>query len=146
MCSLWIGVITGSTCNKYCGNVYGMGTQAFLLFIQAFTLIDKDYLPPITAIIVQKKHSTRLFPGPRAPSDRSGNVLPGTVVDHTVTSLGGFNFFLVSHAGLQGTSRPTHYHVLLDQCGFGSDLIQLMTYWMTYTFARCSRLVVTLHS
>lgn len=109
------------------------------MVVQAFNEIEADYLPPISAIVVQKKHSTRMFPGSNAPTDRSGNVLPGTVVDHTVTSLGGFNFFLVSHAGLQGTSRPTHYHVLMDQCGFGPDLIELMTYWMTYTFARCSR-------
>ena len=39
--------------------------------------------PPITLVIVQKRHNTRLFPMPQDQQnrDRSGNVLPGTVVD-----------------------------------------------------------------
>ena len=32
---------------------------------------------PLTYIICQKRHMTRLFPGERAASDRNGNVLPG---------------------------------------------------------------------
>lgn len=33
---------------------------------------------PLTYIICQKRHMTRLFPGERSASDRNGNVLPGT--------------------------------------------------------------------
>ena len=39
-----------------------------------------------------------------------------------------YTFFLNSHAGLQGTSRPTHYHVLCDQNGLGADELQTFTY------------------
>ena len=38
-----------------------------------------------------------------------------------------FDFFLNSHAGLQGTSRPTHYHVLVDQVPYTADQLQKFT-------------------
>ncbi len=40
-----------------------------------------EYAPPITFVVVQKRHHTRLFPGDDRNKDRSGNVLPGTVID-----------------------------------------------------------------
>ncbi len=39
------------------------------------------YAPPITFIIVRKRHHTRLFPADEKNVERSGNVLPGTCVD-----------------------------------------------------------------
>ena len=38
----------------------------------------------------------------------------GTVVDKAIVHQVEFGFFLNSHAGIQGSSRPTHYHVLID--------------------------------
>ncbi|CAD7696925.1 unnamed protein product [Ostreobium quekettii] len=101
---------------------------------------DGTYCPPITFIIVQKRHHTRLLPA-GGSTDRSGNVLPGTVVDTAITSPAVFDFFLNSHAGIQGTSRPSHYHVLVDENNFGPDAVQLMTYWLCYLYCRCTRSV-----
>ena len=107
--------------------------------------------PPITFVVVQKRHHTRLFPQPQDQQnrDRSGNILPGgwrhewvggwvagwwadavveapllsrfadaslqsahaapcnagTVVDGAITHPFEFDFYLNSHAGIQGTSR-----------------------------------------
>ncbi len=47
----------------------------------------------------QKRHNTRLLPGRDTPTDRSGNIPPGTLFDHTICSPTGFDFFLNSHAG-----------------------------------------------
>ena len=36
----------------------------------------------------------------------------GTVADEGIADPGGFNFYLVAHEGIKGTSIPTHYTVL----------------------------------
>ena len=39
-----------------------------------------------------------------------------------------YDFYLNSHASIQGTSRPAHYHVLLDQNGLRADELQAFSY------------------
>jgi eukaryotic translation initiation factor 2C len=41
----------------------------------------------------------------------------------------------------QGTSRPSHYHVLYDDNKLEPDQVQMLTYYLCYTFARCTRSV-----
>ncbi|GAX75594.1 hypothetical protein CEUSTIGMA_g3038.t1 [Chlamydomonas eustigma] len=103
--------------------------------------LEQTYNPAVTFVVVQKRHNTRLLPKADGPSDRSGNVLPGTVVDTGICSPCEFDFFLNSHAGIQGTNKPAHYHVLVDEIGFGADGMQLLTYWLCYTYCRCTRSV-----
>ena len=43
---------------------------------EACRLLDEKYTPPLTFIIVQKRHSTRMFPTD-GNIDTSKNVLPG---------------------------------------------------------------------
>ncbi|KAL5723178.1 argonaute 5 [Ranunculus cassubicifolius] len=104
--------------------------------------LEEGYHPRVTFIVVQKRHHTRLFPGDhnnRSLMDRSGNILPGTVVDTMICHPTQFDFYLCSHAGIQGTSRPTHYHVLWDENGFSADNLQTFTNNLCYTYARCTR-------
>lgn len=63
------------------------------------------------------------------------------VVDNGIAHTVENDFFLLSHSGIQGTSRPAHYHVLLDQNEFTSDELQIFTYHLTHTFCRCTRSV-----
>lgn len=44
----------------------------------------REYNPPVTFIVVTKRHHTRFFPKRREEADRSGNVMPGTVVDKLI--------------------------------------------------------------
>jgi eukaryotic translation initiation factor 2C len=74
--------------------------------------------PKITMIIVGKRHHVRFFPKNAKDADRSGNCPAGTVVDSEVTNPVEFDFYLQSHGGLLGTSRPAHYNVLHDENGF----------------------------
>ena len=104
--------------------------------------LSDGYTPPITYVTVLKRHNARLFPTPGSPcDDGSGNVKPGTCVDQGITLAHGFDFYLNSHKGIQGTVKPAHYHVLHDENHFGSDAIQIATYWLCFAFCRCTRSV-----
>ncbi|KAM3361642.1 protein argonaute 2 [Capsicum galapagoense] len=100
----------------------------------AKAIYDNHYQPAITLVVAQKRHHTRLFPegGP-------ANVPPGTVVDTIIVHPSDFDFYLCSHFGGLGTSKPTHYHVLWDENGFNSDRLQKLIYNMCFTFARCTK-------
>ncbi|KAL1548639.1 Protein argonaute 10 [Salvia divinorum] len=111
---------------------------------KACASLEPNYQPPVTFIIVQKRHHTRLFANnhrDKSSTDRSGNILPGTVVDSKICHPTEFDFYLCSHAGIQGTSRPAHYHVLWDENNFSADGIQMLTNNLCYTYARCTRSV-----
>lgn len=41
----------------------------------------------------------------------------------------------------QGTSRPSHYHVLWDDNHFTADELQMLTYQLCHTYVRCTRSV-----
>ncbi|CAN6692256.1 unnamed protein product [Malus baccata var. baccata] len=103
--------------------------------------LQEGYLPPVTFVVVQKRHHTRLFPTDNRRTDRSGNIQPGTVVDTQICHPTEFDFYLNSHAGIQGTSRPAHYHVLFDENNFTADALQMLTNNLCYTYARCTRSV-----
>ncbi|POO02072.1 Exonuclease/helicase-like [Trema orientale] len=111
---------------------------------KACASLEPNYQPPVTFIVVQKRHHTRLFANnhrDRSSTDKSGNILPGTVVDSKICHPTEFDFYLCSHAGIQGTSRPAHYHVLWDENNFTADAIQSLTNNLCYTYARCTRSV-----
>ncbi|OMJ22450.1 Protein argonaute-3 [Smittium culicis] len=113
--------------------------------VQAITdaceLLEKGYQPNITFIIVKKGHRTRFMPIGRNDADRSGNCMPGTVVDTDIVSPYLYDFYLQSHSGIQGTSRCVHYIVLKDENGFTPDSIQTLSYNMCYLYAICTRSV-----
>ncbi|ESQ30702.1 hypothetical protein EUTSA_v10011196mg [Eutrema salsugineum] len=111
---------------------------------KACASLEAGYQPPVTFVVVQKRHHTRLFAHnhqDRNSVDRSGNILPGTVVDSKICHPTEFDFYLCSHAGIQGTSRPAHYHVLWDENNFSADGLQSLTNNLCYTYARCTRSV-----
>jgi len=111
---------------------------------KACASLEPDYQPPVTFVVVQKRHHTRLFAcnhNDNRTTDRSGNILPGTVVDSKICHPTEFDFYLCSHAGIQGTSRPAHYHVLWDENNFSADGLQSLTNNLCYTYARCTRSV-----
>ena len=83
---------------------------------ETYSAIDtKKGLPRITIIIVGKRHNTRFYPTKEEDADRSSNPQNGTVVDRGVTEARNWDFFLQAHTALQGTARPAHYFIVLDE-------------------------------
>jgi eukaryotic translation initiation factor 2C len=115
--------------------------------------------PKITVIVVGKRHHVRFFPSNPNEADRSQNCIAGTVVDTDVAHPVEFDFYLQSHGGLLGTSRPSHYNVLHDENQFGyviyipsperlytyfipsPDGLQQLSFALCHVYARATRSV-----
>lgn len=83
--------------------------------------------PRIDVIVVQKRHHVRFF---------SELMEPGVCVDHTVNSM--YDFYLQSHYGSRGLSKPTRYTVILNENNL--NLIEL-THKLCFLFPRGSKAV-----
>jgi len=97
--------------------------------------------PKITIIVVGKRHHVRFFPQNERDGDKSGNCQAGTVVDREVSHPTEFDFYLQSHGGLLGTSRPAHYSVLYDENNFSADSLQSLSFALCHVYARSTRSV-----
>lgn len=102
--------------------------------------------PKFTVIIATKRHHVRFFPKPndKATGDKNGNPLPGTLVEKDVTHPQHYDFYLCSHVAIQGTARPVHYQVILDEAGVKPNDLQRMIYQQCYQYCR-STTPVSLH-
>ncbi len=107
----------------------------------ATKLGEANYQPKLSFIVLQKRHHTRFFPITNQQADKSGNCAPGTVVDTSVAHSVNYDFYLIAHNGIQGTSRPVRYTMLRDDHQFGPDDIQTLTYHLCFTFCRATRSV-----
>ncbi|CAE5958970.1 unnamed protein product [Arabidopsis arenosa] len=103
------------------------------------TFEKNGYNPKITVIVAQKRHQTRFFPATNNDGSDKGNVHSGTVVDTKIIHPFEYDFYLCSHHGAIGTSKPTHYYVLYDEIGFKSDQIQKLIFDVCFTFTRCTK-------
>lgn len=112
--------------------------------VQACQQVQPGYKPALTLVIVQKRHHTRFFPGQTGigKADRRNNNVPaGTIVDQVITSPKENNFFLCSHASIQGVAKPAKYCILLDEGNHKIDELQTFTYDLCHLFTRCNRTV-----
>ncbi|EFR05376.1 hypothetical protein MGYG_08387 [Nannizzia gypsea CBS 118893] len=106
-------------------------------------------LPRMTIIVVGKRHNTRFYPT-KAEDSEKDNARCGTVVDRGVTETRNWDFFLQAHTALQGTARPAHYYIVLDEIFSRrqnpayptvADELEDLTHNMCYLFARATKAV-----
>ncbi|KAJ7612202.1 argonaute-like protein [Roridomyces roridus] len=102
---------------------------------------EVGYNPNITLVIVGKRHHAKFFPQNPGDADRSGNARAGTVVDREIVHPFEFDFYLLSHSGILGTSRSSHYTVLYDENKFNADKMQQFSYALCHVYARATRSV-----
>jgi eukaryotic translation initiation factor 2C len=110
---------------------------------RACASLQQGYEPSVTFIVVQKRHHTRFFPLLKEDEDgKNRNVPAGTIVDSKITHPVELDFFLASHASIQGVTRPTKYHLLWnDDDNMTTDEIERLTYYLCHLFSRCTRSV-----
>ena len=103
-------------------------------FKSAFKRISPDYNPKLTFIIVQKRINTKFFRA--APNNPNGvvNAPPGSVLDQKVTNRYMYDFYLISQHVREGSTNPSHYIVLEDEKGFDPDILQRLTYKLTFMY------------
>ena len=107
---------------------------------KAYERLKAPGVPSITFVVVQKRNNTRLFPTGNS-QNKKGNVVSGTVVDTSITSVNEFDFYLCSQDSGQGTAKPAHYWVIHDDNKFTSNDIQNLTYLLCHLYARCTKAV-----
>jgi eukaryotic translation initiation factor 2C len=96
----------------------------------------------ITLIVTQKRHNHRFDAVDDKDRDPiSGNLKSGVVIETGITHPTDYDFYLLSHAGLLGTSRPCYYRVLKDKNAIHPDELQEFIYNGCFLFARCTRAV-----
>lgn len=103
--------------------------------------------PKLTIVVSVKRHQTRFYPAMSGEQGVTGNIKCGTVIDRDVTQASYWDFYLTAHHALQGTARPAHYTVLLDEvfrANYGSaaaDNLEKLTHEMCYLFGRATKAI-----
>lgn len=107
----------------------------------ALARLNMNPPPKLTVVVVGKRHHVRMFPESESDGDKTGNCPSGTVIDSDIVHPTEFDFYLQSHGGLLGTSRPAHYSVLYDENNFTADSLQQLSFALCHVFARSTRTV-----
>ncbi|KAI8323427.1 Piwi-domain-containing protein [Martensiomyces pterosporus] len=102
------------------------------------SLIDPNYRPKVTVLLVRKRHHTRFLPvegsSKCCSQEGNGNCLPGTLVDRGAVNPTMTNFYLLSHTTKAGTARPLYYMMLHDDSGLDPQQLKTLTHNLSYTY------------
>ena len=98
-----------------------------------------NLMPKFTIVVAEKRHHIRFFPNQGTDAcDKNGNPVPGVLVDRDVTSVFEHDMYLNAHAAIKGTSRPTHYSVIMDEAKVPINTFQKLLYEHCYMYQRAT--------
>ncbi|KAJ8093175.1 hypothetical protein PM082_020660 [Marasmius tenuissimus] len=96
----------------------------------------------LTYLIVGKRHHVAFFPESESPmNDGKGNCKAGFVSDEFKHPFAMANFYLQSHSAIIGTSRSSHYTLLLNEIGVPLQGLQDLSFALCHVYAKATRSV-----
>jgi len=113
------------------GQLPVVAEQELPQILETMPKIMPDYDPKLAMVIVKKRGTSRFF----AKNHRQlFNPPPGTIIDHTVTNVNWYDFYLISQCARQGTVAPTHFNVIWDRTSLKVDHMQRLTHKMCHMY------------
>uniref|UniRef100_A0A8H7Y224 Piwi domain-containing protein n=1 Tax=Psilocybe cubensis TaxID=181762 RepID=A0A8H7Y224_PSICU len=110
-----------------------------LLWVEKRKTQTDQPFPLLTYIVVGKRHHSVFF---QEINGEVRNAFPGSLIDSGITHPSVHDFYLQSHAAIQGTSRSSHYTVLVDEnWNFNMPEIHKLSYKLCHNYARATRSV-----
>ncbi|PQQ16165.1 protein argonaute 16 [Prunus yedoensis var. nudiflora] len=131
--------------------------------IKAYQHLGEVDVPKFTVIVAQKNHHTKLFQTGGSTDNVPPGLLLSELCyclyhlslcfnalslslslslslrdsgGHNIVHPRNYDFYMCAHAGMIGTSRPAHYHVLVDEIGFSPDGLQNLIHSLSYVYQR----------
>ena len=101
----------------------------------------------ILIVVCQKGHHTRFVYEDQIDGSKSFiNPCPGLCIDasggtDSIVSGKLNQFYLNSHAAIQGTAKPCKYTLVHDEIGIKISELEILTYWLTYMYCRANKSV-----
>lgn len=104
--------------------------------VSCFTNMGQE-APSVTAFLALKNHQLRFWDAD--PRNSHLNLPPGTwIAESGVHHCKHPNFYLLSHAGIKGMSRPMRYFMIQDQL---TETLELQTmalqFWASFLYQQC---------
>lgn len=100
-----------------------------------------DYMNPCVGLVVDAQGSEFAAGATGGRSSRAGASMEGEDPMGCIVGSNLNEFYLNSHAAVLGTSKPTKYILVRDEIGFRMSELQLLTFWLTHLYCRCTRSV-----
>ncbi|KAL0580200.1 hypothetical protein V5O48_001793 [Marasmius crinis-equi] len=119
-------------------------SQVEIQAIRAVWLKRKVPDPPkLTYLIVGKRHHIAFFPDANSPmNDGKGNCKAGFVSESDLRNpFSKADFYLQSHSALIGTSRSSHYTLLLNEVEVPTQKLQELAFSLCHVYAKATRSV-----
>ncbi|NXG14899.1 PIWL2 protein, partial [Grallaria varia] len=91
----------------------------------------ENYQPSLVVLVVQKQISTTFY---SLTGKEFTAPPPGTVLDHTITSTGLEDFFLLAHHSRQGCSIPTRYICVWNTANLSPEHLQRLTFKLCHMY------------
>lgn len=87
--------------------------------------------PLLTFVVVTKRISVKSIS--QEASGQAFNPQSGTIISSGITKKE-MEFFMVAQNVTEGTATPTRYQVLLNECGYSSDILHEITFFQAFNY------------